>query len=152
MEDDGGAAGAEEAEDALAVAEPAPDMSKHKSGIIPILQCVAVCAAVWAPVGSVSPRLLRRNLVATVNLDTKLDLKTITLHARNAEYNPKARDRLPCAHRLPQTPLTLPLPLSRAQRFAAVIMRIRDPKTTALIFASGKMARARRCLCEPCAI
>jgi transcription initiation factor TFIID TATA-box-binding protein len=26
-----------------------------------------------------------------------------------------------------------------AQRFAAVIMRIRDPKTTALIFASGKM-------------
>jgi transcription initiation factor TFIID TATA-box-binding protein len=40
-------------------------------------------------------------------------LKTIALHARNAEYNPK--------------------------RFAAVIMRIRDPKTTALIFASGKM-------------
>jgi transcription initiation factor TFIID TATA-box-binding protein len=27
----------------------------------------------------------------------------------------------------------------RIQRFAAVIMRIRDPKTTALIFASGKM-------------
>ena len=27
------------------------------------------------------------------------------------------------------------------QRFAAVIMRIRDPKTTALIFASGKMVR-----------
>jgi transcription initiation factor TFIID TATA-box-binding protein len=25
------------------------------------------------------------------------------------------------------------------QRFVAVIMRIRDPKTTALIFASGKM-------------
>lgn len=51
--------------------------------------------------------------MSTVNLDTKLDLKTIALHARNAEYNPK--------------------------RFAAVIMRIRDPKTTALIFASGKM-------------
>lgn len=29
--------------------------------------------------------------------------------------------------------------LSLYQRFAAVIMRIRDPKTTALIFASGKM-------------
>jgi transcription initiation factor TFIID TATA-box-binding protein len=28
---------------------------------------------------------------------------------------------------------------SFSQRFAAVIMRIRDPKTTALIFASGKM-------------
>ena len=54
-----------------------------------------------------------QNIVATVNLDCKLDLKTIALHARNAEYNPK--------------------------RFAAVIMRIRDPKTTALLFASGKM-------------
>lgn len=31
----------------------------------------------------------RRNLVATVNLECKLDLKTIALHARNAEYNPK---------------------------------------------------------------
>jgi len=54
-----------------------------------------------------------QNIVATVNLGCRLDLKTIALHARNAEYNPK--------------------------RFAAVIMRIRDPKTTALIFASGKM-------------
>nr|CAG8482737.1 13238_t:CDS:2 [Entrophospora candida] len=41
-----------------------------------------------------------QNIVATVNLDCRLDLKTIALHARNAEYN---------------------------------------PKTTALIFASGKM-------------
>ena len=54
-----------------------------------------------------------QNVVATVNLGCKLDLKYIALHARNAEYNPK--------------------------RFAAVIMRIKDPKTTALIFASGKM-------------
>ncbi|PPQ75759.1 hypothetical protein CVT26_000699 [Gymnopilus dilepis] len=54
-----------------------------------------------------------QNIVATVNLDCRLDLKTIALHARNAEYNPK--------------------------RFAAVIMRIHDPKTTALIFASSKM-------------
>jgi transcription initiation factor TFIID TATA-box-binding protein len=37
-------------------------------------------------------------------------------------------------------PVLTPLPLPRAhQRFAAVIMRIREPKTTALIFASGKM-------------
>ena len=35
------------------------------------------------------------------------------MKSRNAEYNPK--------------------------RFAAVIMRIRDPKTTALIFQSGKI-------------
>ncbi|KAM0790688.1 TATA-binding protein [Microbotryomycetes sp. NB124-2] len=54
-----------------------------------------------------------QNIVATVNLDCRLDLKTIALHARNAEYNPK--------------------------RFAAVIMRIREPKTTALVFASGKV-------------
>lgn len=77
----------------------APDISyehhetvvSNRSGIIPTLQ----------------------NVVATVNLNCKLDLKNIALRARNAEYNPK--------------------------RFAAVIMRIREPKTTALIFASGKM-------------
>jgi len=67
------------------------DLEKHPSGIVPTLQ----------------------NIVSTVNLDCKLDLKAIALQARNAEYNPK--------------------------RFAAVIMRIREPKTTALIFASGKM-------------
>ncbi len=70
---------------------PAVDLARHPSGIVPTLQ----------------------NIVATVNLECRLDLKTIALHARNAEYNPK--------------------------RFAAVIMRIREPKTTALIFASGKM-------------
>ncbi|KAJ6495987.1 hypothetical protein C8R45DRAFT_823430, partial [Mycena sanguinolenta] len=55
-----------------------------------------------------------QNIIATVSLDCRLDLKTIALHARSAEYNPKC--------------------------FAAVIMRIHYPKTTALIFASGKMA------------
>lgn len=54
-----------------------------------------------------------QNIVSTVDLGCKLDLKKIALHARNAEYNPK--------------------------RFAAVIMRIREPRTTALIFSSGKM-------------
>lgn len=54
-----------------------------------------------------------QNIVSMFNLGTKLDLKHIGLHAKNAEYNPK--------------------------RFAAVIMRIRDPKTTALIFESGKV-------------
>lgn len=42
-----------------------------------------------------------QNIVSTVNLGCKLDLKTIALRARNAEYNPK--------------------------RFAAVIMRITEP-------------------------
>lgn len=54
-----------------------------------------------------------QNIVSTVDLGCKLNLKEIALHARNAEYNPK--------------------------RFAAVIMRIRDPRTTALVFSSGKM-------------
>lgn len=75
----------------VALQEPEVDRSVHPSGIVPVLQ----------------------NIVATVNLDCKLDLKTIAFHARNVEYNPK--------------------------RFAAAIMRIRNPKTTALIFASGKM-------------
>lgn len=30
-----------------------------------------------------------RNIVSTVNMDCRLELKTIALHARNAEYNPK---------------------------------------------------------------
>lgn len=34
-----------------------------------------------------------QNIVATVNLDCRLDLKTIALHARNAEYNPKVCTR-----------------------------------------------------------
>ena len=54
-----------------------------------------------------------QNIVSTVNMGVKLDLKKIAPHARNAEFNPK--------------------------RFAAVIMRIREPRTTALIFSSGKM-------------
>jgi len=58
-----------------------------------------------------APKL--QNIVSTLNLKCTLDLREIALRARNAEYNPK--------------------------RFAAVIMRIREPKTTALIFASGKM-------------
>ncbi|CAG8693116.1 24336_t:CDS:2 [Dentiscutata erythropus] len=74
-----------------AIDQVIPAQSQNVAGIVPQLQ----------------------NIVATVNLGCKLDLKTIALHARNAEYNPK--------------------------RFAAVIMRIREPKTTALIFASGKM-------------
>ena len=53
------------------------------------------------------------NIVSTANLKCLLDLREIALQVKNAEYNPK--------------------------RFAAVIMRIKEPKTTALIFSSGKM-------------
>lgn len=54
-----------------------------------------------------------QNVISTVNLDCKLDLHQIVSLARNAEYNPK--------------------------RFSSVIMRVRDPKATVLIFASGTM-------------
>eukprot|EP01018_Ginkgo_biloba_P033938 Gb_40896 [translate_table: standard] len=67
------------------------DLQKHPLGIVLTLQ----------------------NIVSTVNLDYKLDLKAITLLDRNVEYNSK--------------------------RFDAIIMRIRDPKTIALIFDLGKM-------------
>nr|XP_025634259.1 TATA-box-binding protein-like [Arachis hypogaea] len=74
------------------------DLTKHLSEIVPV---------------PILHYLYFKNIVSTVNLDCKLDLKTISLQARNAKYNPK--------------------------RFVAVIMTIREPKTTALIFVSGKM-------------
>lgn len=42
-----------------------------------------------AGVSGIVPTL--QNIVSTVSLDCRLDLKTIALHARNAEYNPKVR-------------------------------------------------------------
>jgi len=89
---------------------PAGGQASNGNGVTPNTPAATPGAAVQGASGII-PTL--QNIVATVNLDCRLDLKTIALHARNAEYNPK--------------------------RFAAVIMRIREPKTTALIFASGKM-------------
>lgn len=51
--------------------------------------------------------------VFAANLGVRLDLKKIALKCRNTEFNPR--------------------------RFGAVIMRLREPRATALIFASGKM-------------
>lgn len=67
----------------------------------------------WAHERCADVEMSLQNIVSTTNLGLTLDLKKIALTARNAEYNPK--------------------------RFSAVIVRIRDPKTTALIFQSGKM-------------
>ncbi len=58
-------------------------------------------------------RLFLQNCVASLDLKCNPDLAHLATHARNAEYNP--------------------------QRFSAVIMRLREPKATALIFHSGKM-------------
>lgn len=54
-----------------------------------------------------------QNVVGTMNLGCQLELTDIYWKAKNAQYNPN--------------------------RFAAVIMRLQKPKTTALIFRSGKM-------------
>ena len=53
------------------------------------------------------------NIVSTANLCVKLNLREIALQSKNAEYNPK--------------------------RFSAVIMKIKDPKTTGLIFSTGRI-------------
>jgi transcription initiation factor TFIID TATA-box-binding protein len=64
------------------------------------------------PVDSVDiPQI--QNVVSTVDLCVALKLDDIIAKVRNAEYNPS--------------------------RFAAIIMRIKDPKTTALIFSTGKI-------------
>ena len=54
-----------------------------------------------------------QNLVCSINLGVDIDPKAIAMRARNAEYNPK--------------------------RFAACIMRLREPKSTALLFRTGKL-------------
>lgn len=54
-----------------------------------------------------------QNVISAFNLDCKLDLPKIQKKARNTEYHPK--------------------------RFAALVMRIKSPQTTALIFSSGKV-------------
>ncbi|XRB20425.1 transcription initiation factor TFIID TATA-box-binding protein [Pseudoscourfieldia marina] len=69
----------------------APDLSLHPSGIVPNID----------------------NVVAQFSLGCEVDLKQVTLHAKNCEYNPK--------------------------RYPAVVSRIREPHSTACIFASGKV-------------
>ncbi|NWI30779.1 TBPL2 protein, partial [Sula dactylatra] len=89
--------------------QPSPGATDVYPPVTPMTPMTPVTPA--SESSGIVPQL--QNIVSTVNLACKLDLKNIALHARNAEYNPK--------------------------RFAAVIMRIREPQTTALIFSSGKM-------------
>eukprot|EP01012_Entosiphon_sulcatum_P056077 TRINITY_DN7909_c0_g1_i1.p1 TRINITY_DN7909_c0_g1~~TRINITY_DN7909_c0_g1_i1.p1 ORF type:complete len:293 (+),score=66.58 TRINITY_DN7909_c0_g1_i1:38-880(+) len=53
------------------------------------------------------------NCVCQCHLGTNLDLREIAIRARNMEYNP--------------------------QSFSACVMRMREPRATALIFSTGKM-------------
>ncbi|KAI4500413.1 hypothetical protein M0802_004375 [Mischocyttarus mexicanus] len=59
------------------------------------------------------PEACVQNVVSTVNLNAKLKLMYINTRTRNSEYNPA--------------------------RFTGLIMRIRNPTATALIFHSGKL-------------
>ncbi|XP_066045183.1 TATA box-binding protein-like 2 isoform X2 [Chamaea fasciata] len=89
-------------------AQPSSEASGECPPLTPVIPVTPVTSSESS---GIVPQL--QNIVSTVNLGCKLDLKNIAQHARNAEYNPK--------------------------RFAAVIMRIREPRTTALIFSSGKI-------------
>jgi transcription initiation factor TFIID TATA-box-binding protein len=75
-----------------AAQRPAPNgqQAANGHGVEPATP-VATPAATQGPSG-ITPTL--QNIVATVNLDCRLDLKTIALHARNAEYNPKVHETL----------------------------------------------------------
>jgi len=60
-----------------------------------------------------SPLVIQvQNITATVDMGIRLDLKTIASKCHNTEYNPK--------------------------KFGACVMRLREPKSTMLMFQSGK--------------
>ncbi|CAO2597564.1 TATA box-binding protein-like 2 [Lemmus lemmus] len=89
-----------------------PSPGKPNSDALPMASLVSMMPMNPVPERSgIVPQL--QNIVSTANLACKLDLRKIALNAKNTEYNPK--------------------------RFAAVIMRIREPRTTALLFSSGKV-------------
>ncbi|ERE70647.1 TATA box-binding protein 2 [Cricetulus griseus] len=96
--------------DGVASNQPSPE--KPNSDALPVASIVSMTPMNPVPECSgIVPQL--QNVVSTANLACKLDLRKIALNAKNTEYNPK--------------------------RFAAVIMRIREPRTTALLFSSGKV-------------
>ncbi|KAG5182401.1 transcription factor TFIID-domain-containing protein [Tribonema minus] len=90
---------------------PVPEPPQNPGGVKVLAYNTANCGADWTHHSGI--KLVMQNLTMTVNLGTRLDLQAVVQASRNAEYNPK--------------------------RFAACVMRLRDPKCTALVFASGKM-------------
>ncbi len=87
---------------------------------------------------SIYPQL--KNVVSSVDLGTRIDLKSITMKMRNAECRTPAISsgrNGPCP---PPRILAVTVSLRyNPKRFSAVTIRLRDPKTTALVFESGKM-------------
>lgn len=66
-----------------------------------------------SPIAERVPDVTIQNIVASVTLDHKIDLISILKSFRNVEYKPK--------------------------RFPGLVFRLKRPKTTTLIFGSGKM-------------
>ena len=64
-------------------------------------------------INEIIPTPIIHNIVSTVNLGCQIFLKEIALQAQNSVYTP--------------------------HKFSALIMRIKEPKATALIFSTGKM-------------
>ncbi|VEL19236.1 unnamed protein product, partial [Protopolystoma xenopodis] len=53
------------------------------------------------------------NIVSSVDLGCRIELRRLVLHVRSAEYNPK--------------------------RFPGVVIRLRDPRCACLVFSTGKL-------------
>lgn len=85
----------------------------HSSGSVIVPPQAAITPSVPAPPVDAGPIPTVQNVVCTVNTDCLLNLQKINYRTRNSEYNPA--------------------------RFCGVVMRLREPKATALIFSSGKI-------------
>lgn len=72
-----------------------------------------IVATPGSVVGEPHTNIVLQNCVVIVDLHTTLDLAVVNARTRNSEYNPS--------------------------RFHGVVMRIREPRSTALIFRSGKL-------------
>ncbi|KAJ8984363.1 hypothetical protein NQ317_003510 [Molorchus minor] len=95
---------------------PPPPPAPTQPISVPVVKNNASNITVATPgsaIGEPHTNITLQNCVATVDLHTSLDLTLINARTRNTEYNPA--------------------------RFHGVIMRLREPRTTALIFKSGKI-------------
>ncbi|XP_014213204.1 TATA-box-binding protein [Copidosoma floridanum] len=94
---------------------PRPSTSSSQATtVVPVNPQTSISAVVPSIIAGkelLEPQL--QNVVSTVNLGCELRLTYINTRTRNSEYNPA--------------------------RFTGLIMRIRNPKATALIFRSGKL-------------
>ncbi|CAG9864401.1 unnamed protein product [Phyllotreta striolata] len=97
-------------------AVPIPDWNSPSTSQVPMIKPNKSLMTVTIPgsaVGEPLTNVTLHNCVSTVDLQMTLDLQTINARTRNSEYNPS--------------------------RFHGVVMRLREPRTTALIFRSGKI-------------